>query len=75
MFIFSSSYLSIRKKLKKVVKKSLLFYSEITFREIAWILNPTFPEQTKNRKHKPAVKQLEQYFRKFPFYFKKIILW
>nr|DAY06445.1 MAG TPA: hypothetical protein [Caudoviricetes sp.] len=47
MFIFSSSYLSIRKKLKKVVKKSLLFYSEITFREIAWILNPTFPEQTK----------------------------
>nr|DAK91824.1 MAG TPA: hypothetical protein [Caudoviricetes sp.]DAN44653.1 MAG TPA: hypothetical protein [Caudoviricetes sp.] len=29
------------------MKKSLLFYSEITFREIAWILNPTFPEQTK----------------------------
>jgi len=29
------------------VKKSLLFYFESTFGEIAWILNPTFPEQTK----------------------------
>jgi len=29
------------------VKKSLLFYSETTFREITWILNPTFQDQTK----------------------------
>jgi hypothetical protein len=37
MFIFSSSYLSIRKKNKKSEKIITFFNLEIPFREIAWI--------------------------------------
>jgi len=41
--MFSSSYLSIRKKNKNSEKIITFFNSETTFGEIAWILNPTFP--------------------------------
>jgi len=45
------------------VKKIITFFNfESIFGEIAWILNSTFPEQTKNRKPEPAVKIIRTIF-------------